>query len=341
MPIGISIVICCYNSADRVPETLKCLAQQVAASAIEWEIIVVDNASTDKTGEIAQNCCPEVIRSRLQVVREPAAGLSHARIRGFRSARYSIISFIDDDNWVPPEWLATLVQIFSSDPEIGVVGGPSEAVFELPAPPWFSEIQGFYAVGPQHRSTGDVTEATGTILWGAGMSIRKAALDALWDQGFQFLSTGRKGAQLLAGEDIEMGFALRALGWRFYYDERLRLRHYIPAGRLTWNYALKLMKGMGMTSVYLNIYCSALGLPPFDNQPAYKRSWVFQFLKSVKNFVLQFLCHPVSSLTQPAGDRNGLDFVRSLGTVLQLIALRKDYKSTILKIKSARWNPTQ
>ena len=317
---------------------LQYLAEQRVNASLEWEILVVDNASTDGTGDVAQTSCPEAIRAWLRVVQEPKAGLSHARIRGLRSARYDIVSYIDDDNWVCADWLDTLANIFSSDAKIGVVGGPSEAVFEIPPPPWFADIQGFYAVGAQHEKTGNVTDAPGTILWGAGMSIRKAALVSLLDHGFEFLSTGRKGAQLLAGEDIEIVFALRAMGWHLQYDERLRLRHFIPAGRLTWNYARKLLRGMGMTSVYLAMYDNALRLPPFDKQPAYKRSWLFQFLKSVKNLTCHFLAHPICCLTQPEGSRNALDWQRYHGILLQLTALRTFYKPMVLAIESAPWN---
>lgn len=51
---GVSIVICCYNSASRLPETLQHIAEQEVAANISWEVIVVDNASTDNTQEIAK-----------------------------------------------------------------------------------------------------------------------------------------------------------------------------------------------------------------------------------------------------------------------------------------------
>jgi len=338
MQNGVSIVICCHNSAKRLPDTLKYLACQNVDSSLPWEVVVVDNASNDGTSNIAQRCWPEKINVRLLVVHEPKAGLSQARMRGLRSARYDIVSYIDDDNWVSSDWLDTLVEVFSEDDKIGVVGGPSEAVFETSPPPWFAEIQGYYAVGPQHEQSGDVTNAVGTILWGAGMSIRRAALNSLFDHGFEFLSTGRKGTQLLSGEDIEIGFALRAMGWQFKYDERLRIRHFMPAGRLTWSYARRLMRGMGMTSVYLTMYDGALRLPPFDKQPAYKRCWLFQFLKSVKNLTCHFLAHPICCITQTIGSKNALDFQRYLGILLQLLMVQSSYKSMIYNIESAPWN---
>lgn len=78
---GISIVICCYNSAQRLPLTLVHLAAQKVADNFPWEVIVVNNASTDNTEEAAFSSWDrESIEMR--VVYEPQPGLSYARHRG-------------------------------------------------------------------------------------------------------------------------------------------------------------------------------------------------------------------------------------------------------------------
>ena len=338
MSAGISIVICCHNSAARLPETLNHLARLSVDAAISWEVVIVDNASTDGTGEAAKACCPESIRDRLRVVEEPEPGLSYARICGIRTARHGIISFIDDDNWVCKDWLRIIEEIFSQNGQIGVIGGPSEAVYEVPPPPWFKAIQGYYAIGPQHVATGDVTDSLGTVLWGAGMTMRKAAAESLFAHGFEFLLTGRKGSQLLSGEDIELCFALRAMGWRFHYDERLQLKHYMPKERLAWNYANRLMRGMGITSVLLSLYLVALRRHPFDKQPAFKRTWWFQFLKSAKDLALLALRHPIQCATRREGFPITLDFQICIGRLAMLFSMRPQYKTSISRLELAKWN---
>lgn len=337
MSLRVSFVICCHNSAKRLPETLRHLAAQKSRPGMEWEVVVVDNASTDDTAAVAEREWARADVS-LRVVREPKPGLSHARICGARGAQYEVISYVDDDNWVCADWLNTVVDVFSNDASIGVAGGVSEAVFETPPPAWFEGIQGFFAVGKQHSATGDVTHTSGSILWGAGLTIRREALLRLFDRGFEFYTTGRKGAALSAGEDTELCFALREAGWKLWYDERLQLKHYMTAGRLTWSYALRLFRAMGQASALLELYQSALMRGHFGMQPAWKRTWIFQFLKALKNLAKQFVLHPVACIRQPEGSRRALDFQRLAGNAQSLLAMAGSHGELVRRIHSAEWH---
>ncbi len=339
MPLGVSIVICCHNSAERIPETLRFLADQRGDDSYAWEVIVVDNASSDKTSIVAEKSCPEALRGRLRIVSEPMPGLTHARLCGVRKSQYEIVSFIDDDNWVCEDWVQQISNIFSNKPKIGAAGGPSEAMFEESPPVWFRDVQGFFAVGPQHSQTGDVTDAAGSLLWGAGLSLRKKAIQELLSADFQFLLSDRKGAQLTTGGDTEMCFALRALGWRFWYDEQLLLRHYVPAGRLSWEYACKLLSGMGEASALFNIYLIALQMYPFTARvPRYKMTWLFQFLKGVKSLLTLIFKYPIECLLQREGDRNKLTFHACTGYLNAMVRARSEYHSKIREIRAAKWN---
>ncbi len=335
--MNISVVICCHNSAKLLPETLAHLARQKTGASLEWEVIVVDNASTDDTEAVARSC-PESLQKRLRVTREPKAGLSHARIRGIHEARFEVISFIDDDNWVCENWLATIEEIFARHPEVGVAGGPSEPAFENPPPLWFDSIKGFYAVGPQHPASGDITDAPGTLLWGAGLSMRRAAILALIEGDFRFLQSGRSGGKLLAGEDTEICFALRESGWKLWYDERLKLRHFMTVGRLTWPYARKLIKGMGMSSVASDLYLIALNRPPFDRQADFKKTWLFRFGKAVKNLLVLAFSNPAAFSGKPPGSPQVLGVEMAKGQIISLLNLRSCYHSLVHQIQTAGWN---
>src|SRR4051794_28120754 len=94
---GVSMVICCYNSSARITATLEHLA--AIKTDIPWEIVLVDNLSDDDTKEKALYAWNNNPLARLKVVDEKNRGLMNARITGVRNASYSIISFIDDDNW--------------------------------------------------------------------------------------------------------------------------------------------------------------------------------------------------------------------------------------------------
>src|SRR6266568_2014628 len=97
LPLGVSVVICCHNSAKRLAATLAQLVAQRVPSEIPWEVIVIDNASTDGTAQVAAACWPAVNCVPLRIISEPRLGLTYARQRGFREAKYEFISFVDDD----------------------------------------------------------------------------------------------------------------------------------------------------------------------------------------------------------------------------------------------------
>jgi glycosyltransferase involved in cell wall biosynthesis len=340
MKLGVSIVICCYNSADRLPKALSHLGFQSALHDPNWEIIVVDNASTDNTSEVAKQACPEAIKSRLLVVTEPKSGLSNARITGLHAARYNIISFIDDDNWVSPDWIAQVNEAFATDVKLGVLGGPSLPVYEGQPPPWIDKIKGFYALGPQHQEDGDITEAQGSLLWGAGLTIRREALMQLFHQGFEFLMNDRKGSILSTGGDTEICFALRAMGWSLRYDSRLTLQHFVPSSRLTWEYACKLMLGMGSASVVITIYLIAFKKRPFDYPSVLKRKgkWSYQFLKSFKNLINTILLNPTACWDKKEGCEVVLKYQKLKGECTSLLENRSKYTECIKRIRNASWN---
>jgi glycosyltransferase involved in cell wall biosynthesis len=223
-------------------------------ASILWEVLLVDNNSTDATKKAAVT---EWNRSNppvpLRVVHESQRGLSHARRAGLAVAKYDLICFIDDDNWVCPEWVQTCIEIMSSRPEFGMCGGPSVAAFEATPPFWFEKFKMSFGVGPQSSQVGDVT-GKGIFLRGAGLVLRKAAYERLFAAGFRQLLVGREGTALSSGEDTELCMALSLAGWRTWYDDRLSLQHYMPAGRLQWSYLRRLHRGFGAAKVALRPY---------------------------------------------------------------------------------------
>ena len=308
MPDGVSVIICCYNSAQRLPETLRHLAAQVVHGNVRWEVVVVDNASKDETAATAQRCWPASAPAQLRVVHEPEAGLSHARLRGIREAQYDVISFVDDDNWVAADWVERVHALFSNHPDLGASGGRIEAVCEITPPAWFESVKVHYAIGRQHPQSGDVTDTPGTLLWGAGLSLRAEAMRQLLEDGFTFKMSDRKGKLMSSGGDTEICFALRAAGWRFWYDDERVLQHFIPKERLQWEYARGLMRGLGESSALITIYVFALNSPPFENYAAWKKSWLFQFLKALRQYLGAILSHPESSFQTAEGSLPALAF---------------------------------
>jgi glycosyltransferase involved in cell wall biosynthesis len=338
MARGISIVICSYNGAKRLPPTLTHLIDQRVPEGIAWEVIVIDNASTDTTAETVRSFESRFAPTPLRVVDEASPGLSNARVRGVREARYDIISLIDDDNWVAPDWVARVYGIFDQHPEIDLCGGRSEPVFETDRPKWLGLVDGYYAIGSQHPENGEVTNKPGTLLWGAGLTMRTQAFRNLLESGFAFKLTSRKGNLLTSSGETELCFALREFGCRFWYDNDLVLQHFIPKQRLEWSYPLRLMRGMGQSSVFIVLYLTALNRVPYKDRPQWKRGWMFAFLRAVKRLGTVVLFHPLDCYFQPEGSAHALKFRHGCGALAALWALRGRYNELRDEIQQSLTN---
>ena len=333
---GVSIVVCCHNSASRLPPTLAHLAAQQVRAELPWEVLVVDNASTDETARVAQSAWPVEHAAPLRIVPEPRAGLSFARQRGFDESRYDIVSFIDDDNWVCPEWVRLIAEVMDEHPEVGACGGLNEAVCEVTPPEWFERHQRAYAVGAQ-ATAGGIIPGPWAWLCGAGMSLRRGAWCDLQANGFRHLLSGRQGKRLTSGEDLELSYALHMAGWELWYEPRLRLQHFLPAGRLQWSYLRRLQHGGGAASVGLDPY----GFFAYRNMAGRKerlrRSWQWQALSTLKA-LLPYRQKLLRSYRSPMeGDADVLRIEHLTGRLSALIQSRRVYRQQIDAVLNASW----
>lgn len=277
---GVSVIICCYNAAKRIVETLEalqCQRQGAGKLALPWEVILVDNNSVDDTAAIARECWERGPITDLHIISEPNSGLMFARIKGLSVARFDIVSFIDDDNRVEEEWVAKVYEVFE-DPVVGACGGRGEASFEEERPEWFSEVASGFAVGKQADSSGYVDDARG-YLWGAGLSFRKSIWEELQMRHFEPQTVGRQGKNISAGEDSELCYAFRLLGYKLYYRDDLLFTHFMPKGRMNIPYVIKMTTGFGRSSSRLNIYRKLLN-PAFPFH-AWWREWLAAWKSSI------------------------------------------------------------
>jgi glycosyltransferase involved in cell wall biosynthesis len=287
MSSGVSIIICCFNSAGRLLPTLTHIAKQKVANSIPWEVILIDNASTDTTAETANEIWNNFNSNiPFQIINEQKQGLIYARQRGFTEAKYEFISFIDDDNWIEEKWIEKVYEIFNGDEKIGACGGSSEAVFESFIPDWFSKYEKNFAVGRQAEESGYIENKVG-FLWGAGLSFRKSLWFRLKTKDFKNLTIGREGKKITAGEDTELCYAIRLLDYQLYYKEDLFLKHFISTDRLSFSYLEKMVVGFGKSNVRLNCYRVLLNPESFRI-----KSWGYEFFAAVKSIMKQSIQLP-------------------------------------------------
>jgi glycosyltransferase involved in cell wall biosynthesis len=275
---GVSVIICCYNSINRLPETLRCLASQRVSNEVAWEVVVIDNNSIDDTAKVAQQLWSQYGGpTSFQVIEEKQAGLSFARKKGFENAKYEYCLFCDDDNWLAADYVATAYELMKADRDIGVVGGLGEAVCEVKPPKWFETNKGSFAVGPQAERDGDITNSRGFV-YGAGAIFRKSVYVKITHEGFKGFLTGRKDEKITAGDDSELCYNYVLQGYKIYYSTRLKFKHFMPASRLTDSYQQKLNNGFKQARVVLVLYRYKL----FQEYMLYKN---FLWLREITNAI--------------------------------------------------------
>ena len=242
-----TVIVCCYNAESRVGPTLAALSEQQFPAP--WELLVVDNNSTDRTAEVARASWARA-DVPMTVLSETRQGLIWARLCGLAAARGEWICFVDDDNHLAPDYLAIADDILERNERVALVGGEAIPSFEITPPAWLTPAYWkALACGPQASSEGLVKHP----LYGAGICLRQTAWVDLKSSGWEPILQGRSGNVLLSGEDVELALVAICRGWQLYYSPRLRFRHLIPGGRLEWPYWLRLYDGFGRTDSILSV----------------------------------------------------------------------------------------
>ncbi|MDR2890277.1 MAG: glycosyltransferase [Alistipes sp.] len=238
--ISISIIIATYNRGERLLRTLRSVVSQTLP-AEEWEVVAVNNNSTDDTAEVFARFATEHPGFNLRMVFEPKQGLSHARNCGIAAARGEIIAIIDDDEEVNAEFAASYVDFFARHPEVPMAGGGVVPVYETDRPRWMSRfterpIAGTLDLGPREKPFAKGYPA------GGNMAVRRAAFERL---GVFDTSLGRTGAALIGGEEKELFMRVVADGGSAWWVPGAVINHIIPPSKLTSDYFRRLSRGVG------------------------------------------------------------------------------------------------
>ena len=243
--IACSVAICTYNGAMRVPHVLKVLARQEVNKSLQWEILVIDNASRDNTFDVCERALNK-LSVPAKVVSESEPGLVFARRRAALEAQGDIICFLDDDNFPAQSYVENAINAFARDPVAGVIGGRVVPKWEYPPSPLALSAAGFaLAICDLGDKQVEITALGGGIV-GAGMCIRRKLLHMIFESKQMLTSvSGRKGTSLIGGEDLAISILARDLGFKTIYDPRLVIEHVIPKGRMNKSYLQKLYEGIG------------------------------------------------------------------------------------------------
>jgi len=223
-----SIVICTRNRAAYLERTIREAAAQTLSSG-EFEIVVVDNGSTDSTPEIFRKCQSAITMIPLRYVVEGEVGLSAARNRAIGEAGGEIVCFLDDDAVPEPGWLEWLIRGYGCESSVMCVGGAITPVYEGGVPAWFPPKLEF-TFKPELRGAGLHRVTYPLYPYGANFSIRAEAVRRVG--GFN-TSLGYKGRELIPSEETEFLLRIEKAGYDILMESRALVRHIIPASRLT------------------------------------------------------------------------------------------------------------
>lgn len=245
--ISISVVMCTYNRADLLEASIRSVEQQVFPKS-NFEIIVVDNNSTDGTKEIVAN----LVRSSsvpLRYIFEPEQGLSHARNTGIRNAHGEIVVFVDDDVEVAENWLAELVVEFLN-PNVVCVGGPVRPIWLAERPEWLTDQWTGWLTLHEYEWAKETRELTGPCYpVGANIAFRRDVFDKV---GYFSSELGRVGNCLLSNEESRLCTAIEEAGLKIRLAPEAIVYHKIPAERLNKQFFFKRMYWQGISDAIMD-----------------------------------------------------------------------------------------
>jgi GT2 family glycosyltransferase len=275
MTIQVSVVIGTYNRAHLLEDTLKALASQEVPDSLKWEIVVVDNNSADTTAQVVA-AFSKTTATPVRYVFEPQQGLSHARNRGIKEARGSILAFSDDDVLPAHDWIAQLAAAIDRWNAHGV-GGRILPRWETSPPRWLTEdrhllsllaIMDFEA----SRLLALPLEAQPQV-WGANMAFRRELFESVGEFDPRLGVVGKK---LFRGEETGLINRALELGLKIAYDAAPTVFHRIGPDRMRKAYFRKLMFDDGQTEARVRPVVprrSFLGAPLGLYRAAFKEFW--------------------------------------------------------------------
>ncbi len=279
--IHLSVIIPTRNRCMLLDKTLRSISAQTFSPDL-FEVIIVDNGSTDETSAIANRY--RGILKNLRYFYEARPGLHEGRHRGFRESAGSILTYADDDIEAFPTWVEGIYESFLQE-EVGLVGGKDMPLYEEPPPNWINDLweNNSYGKFMSYFSLLDfgdnVIEIDPDFVFGCNFSIRKSLLAKI--EGFH--PDGVPDSQLKYRGDGEthVGRQVSQLGYRTIYNPKASVNHWVPKSRMNLAYIKKRAYMSGISQSFTNSRKELMELNELKRNPTFIKT-----LRKIKQLFL-------------------------------------------------------
>jgi glycosyltransferase involved in cell wall biosynthesis len=223
----VSVVVPTFNRAPQLEPLLTRLLEQ-ECQGFEWEILVVDNNSRDRTREVVEAAVARDTTGRLRYAFEPRQGVSHARNTGVELTSAPIIVFIDDDGIPGRTWLQEMKEAFDAHPEADCIGGRVKPQWTEPPPPWFTTADhaGPFALQDRPHPTYVSASQASACLITANLGFRRSVFEVV----------GGFSPDYPRGQDRELEMRMWRAGLQGLYLPAMEVLVEVPRERRTRRY---------------------------------------------------------------------------------------------------------
>lgn len=248
---SISVVICTYNRCASLRQTLEGFCTLVVPQGLLWELLVMDNNSTDATKEVCNEFTNQL---PLRYVFESRQGKSNALNRSIEESKGQILLFTDDDVDVDTNWLKIYAEAAALHPEASFFGGKVLARWDTPPPQWIADNLDSVLIIPyvdKGESVRLLENDSPDFVIGANIGFRRS----VFQDGLRFpQDVGPSGSDTtiggnLRGEEIGLQVKLRKTNQVGLYFPKAIVYHRNPAHRMTERYLRRFFMGFGVAQV--------------------------------------------------------------------------------------------
>jgi glucosyl-dolichyl phosphate glucuronosyltransferase len=255
--VHLSVIICTYNRSQSLQNTLGSFMNIHSPKNVKWEMVIVDNNSTDDTRGVVFRFAG-ICGFPCRYVFEEKQGLSHARNRGIQEAGGEILSFTDDDVVVDRDWLLNIWKAFHAN-DVACIGGKILPVWEKPRPRWLEgDLLNFLALQDLGE---EKIKLANPVIWGANLAVLSSMFRRY---GVFDTSLGNNEGKLYGGEETEFVRMLLERGETVLYCPDVLVHHCIPGFRMRKSYFRKWVYDKGeLKALQMGVYRKRnfLGIP--------------------------------------------------------------------------------